>query len=313
MSTLLWIEHDGTHFHPATLNAVTAAKSLGGICTAIVLGYQVSEIASSVALLEGVDRVLVSEAKYYFPFRAEPVAALLASIAPQFTHIVAASSTHSKNIFPRMAGLMDKPMLSDVLEVLTPKCFVRPIYAGNALAKETFDNDQVILTFRASRFEKATSKNQACPIESISPLADDARTKVLKEPYRHEEKPDLQSARIVVSGGRGFGSQENFQMVEQLADALGAAVGATRAAVDAGFISNDYQVGQTGKIVAPELYIAIGISGAIQHLAGMKDSKTIVAINRDADAPIFEIASYGLVGDLFSLVPEMIKELKMEK
>jgi electron transfer flavoprotein alpha subunit len=313
MNILLWIEHDGKQIHPASYNGVAIAKALGGQCHALVVGDKVDEIASQAARIEGVSEVLVASQSYYFPFRAEPIANLLKKLAPDYSHIIALSSTHSKNIFPRFAGLMDKPMLTDVIKIESPTCFVHPIYAGNALAKKTFMEGPVIATFRASAFEKAALAQKPCLIRSIECAGDDARSFVLFEAVRDEETPDLQTAKIVVSGGRGFGSQENFKMVEKLAKQLGAAVGATRAAVDAGFISNEHQVGQTGKVVAPELYIAIGISGAIQHMAGMKDSKTIVAINRDAEAPIFEIASFGLVGDLFTIVPEIMDELKKLK
>lgn len=310
MSTLLWIEHDGCSYHPATLNLVHAAASLPKPCVALVLGNQVKEIAKQVSVIKGIDKVVFVDAPYYFPFRAEPIATLLADYAKDFTHICALSSTSSKNIFPRMAALLDNPMLSDVVDIVSEKTFIRPIYAGNALAQETFFQGKVIATIRASAFEKAESGDASSDIIEIKALPDDNRTKVLAQAKRDSETPDLQTAKIVVSGGRGFGDAEKFKMVGQLAHQLNAAVGATRAAVDAGFISNEHQVGQTGKIVAPELYLAIGISGAIQHLAGMKESKVIVAINKDADAPIFEIATYGLVGDLFTIVPQIMDELK---
>lgn len=313
MKILLWIEHDGKHIHPASLNGVAAAKALGGECHALVVGDNLQPIAQEVSLINGVSEVLTASAPFYFPFRAEPIANLLKELAPEYTHIMAISTTSSKNIFPRFAGLIDSPMLTDVVQIESQDSFIQPIYAGNALARKSFLQGPVIATFRASAFEKASLRNEPCTVRAVQCAQDDTRTKVLSAATKDEESPDLQTAKIVVSGGRGFGSQENFKMVESLAKQLGAAVGATRAAVDAGFISNEHQVGQTGKIVAPELYIAIGVSGAIQHLAGMKDSKTIVAINRDAEAPIFEIASYGLVGDLFSIVPEIMDELKKLK
>ena len=310
MSTLLWIEHDEKNIHPACLSAVTAAQLLSKPVHALVMGNNIEQIAKQVSHIDGVDKVITCQAPYYFPFRAEPVTSLLVSMMDDYTHLLAFSSTQSKNIFPRVAGSLDLPMLTDVLQIVSPNCFVRPIYAGNALVRQTCHAKLVILNIRASQFEKAGLKDVSCPIEQIPAQINDERTEVVAQAIRNSEKPDLQTAKIVVSGGRGFGSAEHFKMVEQLADELGAAVGATRAAVDAGFIANDYQVGQTGKVVAPELYIAVGISGAVQHLAGMKDSKIIVAINKDPDAPIFEIASYGIVGDLFKLIPEMITEIK---
>ena len=310
MSTLLWIEHDGCSYHPATLSLVKAAANLPKPCVALVVGNQVKEIADTVALIDGIDKVIFADAPYYFPFRAEPIARLIADCAKDFTHICASSSTSSKNIFPRMAAILDSSMLSDVVEIISKNTFIRPIYAGNALAQESFVNGKIIATIRTSAFEKVSLRDSAGDISEIKALADDGRTKVLAQAKRDSETPDLQTAKIVVSGGRGFGDAEKFKMVEQLAHQMDAAVGATRAAVDAGFISNEHQVGQTGKIVAPDLYLAIGISGAIQHLAGMKESKVIVAINKDADAPIFEIATYGLVGDLFTIVPQIMDELK---
>lgn len=313
MDILLWIEHDGKNIHPASNNGVAIAKSLGGQCHALVVGDKVDEIAEQVALIDGVDEVLTVSAPFYFPFRAEPIAVVLKELASKYTHVIAVSSTCTKNIFPRFAALIDKPMLTDVVQINSSIRFVQPIYAGNALAKKSFLQGPVIATFRASAFEKAPLRTNPCKVRALACGPDDTRSKVLSAATKDDESPDLQTAKIVVTGGRGFGSQENFKMVENLAKELGAAVGATRAAVDAGFISNEHQVGQTGKVVAPTLYIAIGVSGAIQHLAGMKDSKTIVAINRDAEAPIFEIASYGLVGDLFNLVPEIMAELKKLK
>lgn len=310
MSTLLWIEHDETQFHPATRHLVSAALQLGQPITALVLGNSVDAVAQSVAQIEGISKVLTAKANYYFPFRAEPIAKMLAQVASGFDSILAAATTTGKNIMPRMAALCQQPMQSDVIKIMGPKTFVRPIYAGNALVQETFLEGKSILSIRPSAFEKVTAIQTACPIESIEAMADDARSKVLSVAKPDSEHVDLQAARVVVSGGRGLGTAENFKMIEDFAKLLGAAVGASRAAVDAGFVPNDYQVGQTGKIVAPELYIAIGISGAIQHLAGMKDSKIIVALNKDAEAPIFEVADYGLVGDLFTLLPALIKEIE---
>ena len=309
MSTLLWIEHDGKSYHPATLNLVKAAQNCPKPCVALVAGDNLQSVTKELALVDGIDEIRVAQASYYFPFRAEPIAALLASCAEEFSHIMAISSTASKNIFPRMAALLDNPMLSDVIAIESTSQFVRPIYAGNVLLKESVESYKCIFTLRASAFDKTSIGSNACPISTISVTKDDTRSQVVTCAQRDAETPDLQTAKIIVSGGRGFGDKEKFKLAEQLALKMGAALGATRAAVDAGYISNEHQVGQTGKIVAPELYIAIGISGAIQHLAGMKDSKIIVAINKDADAPIFEIATYGLVADLFTVVPQILAEL----
>lgn len=310
MPTLIWIEHDENTFHPTTLHLVNAALQLGQPVTALVIGNRVDKVAQHVACIQGIAKVLTAQANYYFPFRAEPIAKLLAHVAQDYEHILASATTTGKNMMPRMAALCHQPMQSDVVKIISPKTFVRPIYAGNALVQETFLQGKSILTIRASAFEKITTSQDACLIEAIEPMQDDSRSKVLSVAKPDLAHIDLQSARVVVSGGRGLGSIENFMMIDQLAQLIGAAVGASRAAVDAGYAPNDYQVGQTGKIVAPELYIAIGISGAIQHLAGMKDSKIIVALNKDPEAPIFEIADYGLVGDLFILLPLLIKEIE---
>ncbi len=313
MSTLLWIEHDGESFHPAVLNLVKAASHLPRPCVALLTGRQLDTIASKLAFVDGIDEIRVAEADYYFPFRAEPIAKLLSREAKTFSHILAVSTTTSKNIFPRMAALLDNPMLTDVIKIESHSTFVRPIYAGNVLLKEFVHDAKSIMTVRTSAFEKTILRTASCPILKIEVESDDTRTEILACAKRDMETPDLQTAKIIVSGGRGFGDKEQFKLAEKLALEIGAALGATRAAVDAGYISNEHQVGQTGKIVAPELYIAIGISGAIQHLAGMKDSKIIVAINKDADAPIFEIATYGLVADLFAVIPQMMTELSKLK
>ena len=310
MATLLWIEHDEVKANLATQHLVSAAKKLNQPIVALVVGKNCEKVAKDVALVEGVDKVLHVEADYYYPFRAEPHALLLQFLAVDYDAIFAASTTTGKNILPRLAGLLHMPMLSDVIEITANKEFIHPIYAGNALSRQRFKSGKMLATIRASRFDKASLKAFAAPIEIITAYKDDARTKVISQFMRDSSQPDLQTAKIIISGGRGLGSKEHFQLIETLAKILGAAVGATRAAVDAGFVPNDYQVGQTGKIVAPDIYIAIGVSGAVQHLAGMKDSKVIVAINKDSDAPIFEIASFGLVGDLFSIVPELIKKLE---
>ncbi|HBB52578.1 MAG TPA: electron transfer flavoprotein subunit alpha [Legionellales bacterium] len=311
MSTLIWIEHDENNLHPSTRNLITAAKLLSKPITALVAGKSVQKVAQELSTILGIDAIITCEADYYFPFRAEPIAKLISSLSKDFDNILALATTTGKNILPRAAGLCRHAMLSDVIKIESDKTFVHPIYAGNALAKETFQNTLCIMTIRPSAFEKELLEQSPCEMKSIPALADDTRTKVVRVAKRDKDKADLQTAKIVVSGGRGLGTSENFKLIEDFANKLGAAVGASRAAVDAGFVANDYQVGQTGKIVAPDLYIAIGISGAIQHLAGMKDSKVIVAINKDPEAPIFEIATYGLVGDLFQLLPELIKKIEM--
>lgn len=313
MSTLLWIEHDECHFHPSTRNLVTAALQLSKPITALVAGKSVQKVADALAQLHGIDKIISCEADYYFPFRAEPIAHLIAHLAGDFENVLALATTTGKNILPRVAGLCHQAMLSDVIRIVSERTFIHPIYAGNVLAQETFHAGKVIITVRPSAFEKETRQQSPCDIQSLAPLANDNRTQVKSVAVRDEDSPDLQSAKIVISGGRGLGTQENFKLIEDFAKLLGAAIGASRAAVDAGFVANDYQVGQTGKIVAPDLYIAVGISGAIQHLAGMKDSKVIVAINKDPEAPIFELATYGMVGDLFTLIPELMKQLAVNR
>jgi electron transfer flavoprotein alpha subunit len=310
MSTLLWIEHDESNLHPATENLITAAQKLSKPSVALVMGRSVDKIAQDVSKIKGIDKVLICQADYYFPFRAEPIAKLIASEMNNHQNLMALASTTGKNIIPRVSGICRQPMISDVVKIESEKTFVHPIYAGNALAKETFKNSKAIMTIRSTAFEKTNDKQNACSIETLQPLPDDWRSKVLSVAKRHQDEADLQTARVVVSGGRGLGTKENFKLVDDFASSIGAAVGASRAAVDAGFVANDYQVGQTGKIVAPELYIALGISGAIQHLAGMKDSKVIVAINKDPEAPIFEIATYGLVGDIFTILPELKSQIE---
>lgn len=309
MSTLLWIEHDGEAFHPSTYQLVQAAKKFPKPIIALVLGHQIENIAEKVSKIEGVDKVCFADAPYYFPFRAEPISKMIASLASEMKAVLAASSTSSKNIFPRLAALLDQDMLTDVIHQVDEMTFLHPIYAGNAIAQDTFRDSKIIATIRATAYDKTGLADIPCEIQSIDAMPNDERSKVTKQARRDVSKPDLQSAKIVVSGGRGFGTAEQFQLAEQFASSIGAALGATRAAVDAGFASNEIQVGQTGKVVAPEVYFAIGISGAIQHMAGMKDSKNIIAINKDPDAPIFDIATYGLVADLFDVVPKLMKEL----
>jgi len=310
MTTLVWIEHDGKHYHPSIENLIEAAKHFQQEIVAVVMGENIGDIAHELSRLDGLSKVLQCEGDFFFPFRAEVIAKTLLALSPNYNVFLAAASSQGKNILPRFSGLMQQGMLSDIIEIKNKNTFVHPIYAGNALAISECHHPTMIATIRCAAFEKTSINSASCPIEVIYLGENDRRVIVKAEAKRDMGKPDLQTARIIVSGGRGFGSKENFKLLEEFARLTGAAIGATRAAVDAGFVSNEYQVGQTGKIVAPELYIAFGISGAIQHLAGMKDSKIIVAINSDPSAPIFEIASYGIVGDLFKILPQISKALE---
>lgn len=303
MTALVIAEYDNGKLNPAVAKAVTAAKQLGDVHV-LVAGD--AEMAAQAAKF-GAAKVLHADAPHYAAFTAEEIAPLIAHVAPQYSHVVMAATTTGKDILPRAAALLDLAMASEVIRIVGADTFVRPIYAGNALETVQLQDKIKLLTIRATAFEAAVSG--ASPVESIAPLPAQGKTRIVSRETSSSERPDLASARIVISGGRGLGSAENFKLLEKLADKLGAAIGASRAAVDAGFVPNDYQVGQTGKVVAPELYIAVGISGAIQHLAGMKDSKVIVVINKDENAPIFEIADYGLVGDLFAILPELEKAL----
>jgi electron transfer flavoprotein alpha subunit len=309
---LLVAEHDGRQLNPATARGLRCAQDIGGEITVAVLGHGVDAIAQEVAGLAGVARVLVFDS----PVNTHPLAAALApqlaAVAGDFTHVLAPSTTFGKDLLPRLAALCDKPAISDVMAVESASRFQRPIYAGNAiLTVEAGDERPVFATVRIASFEAAGKAGTIAPIEtaSVAPAVV-SHTRFVSVSSPTSDRPDLQSARRVVSGGRALGSAEKFQLIYQLADALGAAVGASRAAVDAGYAPNDLQVGQTGKIIAPELYLALGISGAIQHMTGIKDARTIVAINKDADAAIFEAADYGLVGDVFEVVPALIAALK---
>ena len=282
---------------------------MGDDVTMLVAGHQCAAAAQAAAKVEGVKKVLLADAPQYAGLLAENLAALVVSIAEQYTHIVAPATGFGKNFMPRVAGLLDVQQISDISAVESPDTFVRPIYAGNALATVQSSDRIKVVTVRTTAFDPAAESSSAAPVENVAPLADSGLSQFKGQELSKSERPELAAARIIVSGGRGMGSAENFKILEALADKLGAAVGASRAAVDSGFVPNDYQVGQTGKIVAPELYIAVGISGAIQHLAGMKDSKVIVAINKDPEAPIFAVANYWLVDDLFKAVPEFTKQL----
>jgi len=309
MKTLVWVEHEGGKLKDATLSAVTAASKLGEVHL-IVAGQGVEGVAQAAAKIAGVGKVHVADDAAYANALAENVAPLIADLMGHHDAFVAPSTTTGKNIAPRVAALLDVMQISDVLSVEGEDTFTRPIYAGNAIATVKSSDAKKVLTVRGTAFEKAATEGGSGTVESIASTGDKGLSSFTGSEIAASERPELTSAKIIVSGGRALGSSEQFHaLIDPLADKLGAGVGASRAAVDAGYAPNDYQVGQTGKIVAPEVYFAIGISGAIQHLAGMKDSKIIVAINKDEDAPIFQVADLGLVGDLFKLVPELTEKL----
>lgn len=310
MTILILAEHDNSELRPATLNAVTAAKELGGEIEILVAGSGCDAAANGASKIEGVTKILVADSDEYANALAENVATLVSNIAENYSHILATATTSAKNIMPRVAALKDVQQISEISEVIDAETFVRPIYAGNAMATVKSPDSIKVITVRGTSFEAAQEEGGSAPIENIEASGDAGLSQYIGSELSASERPDLTSARIVVSGGRGMQSGENFPIIEAVADKLGAAVGASRAAVDAGYVPNDYQVGQTGKVVAPDLYIAVGISGAIQHLAGMKDSKVIVAINKDEEAPIFQVADFGLVADLFKAVPELDDELQ---
>ncbi len=311
MSVLVVAAHDNKSLKPATLNAVTAAKELGPV-EVLVAGAGAGDVAKAAAKVAGVAKVLVADAPHLGHALAENLAPLVAKLAPSYSHLLAAADTFGKNLMPRVAALIDSQQISDIMKIVSPDTFVRPIYAGNALATVQSKDPVKVLTVRGTAFEPAADEGGSAAIETIDAGQDAALSRFVGQALSKSERPELTAARIVISGGRGMQSGENFVMLERIADKLGAAVGASRAAVDAGFVPNDYQVGQTGKIVAPDLYLAVGISGAIQHLAGMKDSKVIVAINKDEEAPIFQVADYGLVADLFKALPELEAALSKE-
>jgi electron transfer flavoprotein alpha subunit len=309
MRTLVVAEHDQAALKPAVLNTITAAQRIGGDIDILVAGHNCAEAAKSAAQIPGVKKVLVADAVQYAHPLAENLAALVVSVAKGYTHVLAPATSFGKNVMPRVAALLDVAQVSDIVKVETPDTFVRPIYAGNALATVQSGDAVKVITVRSTGFDAAAATGGSAAVEELATVADTGLARMIGQELTKSARPELTAARVIVSGGRGMGSGENFRILETLADKLGAAVGASRAAVDSGFVPNDYQVGQTGKIVAPELYIAVGISGAIQHLAGMKDSKVIVAINKDAEAPIFQVADYGLVADLFQAVPELTAQL----
>jgi electron transfer flavoprotein alpha subunit len=310
MAILVIAEHDNAHLKPGVTNAIAAALKLGNDVHVLVAGASCAGAASACASVVGVTKVLVADAAQYEKPVAENLAPLIVGLAKNYSHVLASASAFGKNVMPRVAALLDVMQISDIVAVESADTFVRPIYAGNAFATVQSGDAIKVITVRSTGFDAAPSAAGSAAIEAISTGTDAGVSRVVKQELTKSDRPELAAAKRIVSGGRGMGDGDKYRAVlEPLADKLGAALGASRAAVDAGFVPNDYQVGQTGKIVAPELYIAVGISGAIQHLAGMKDSKVIVAINKDPEAPIFQVADYGLVGDLFTLVPELTKAL----
>ncbi|OJA04607.1 electron transfer flavoprotein subunit alpha/FixB family protein [Halomonas sp. QHL1] len=292
----------------ATAHVVAAAQAIGGDIDVLVAGEGVQAAAEAAAKLDGVSKVRVADNAVYAHQLAEPMGALLVELADGYTHVLASASTTGKNVLPRLAALKDVSQLSDVLAVDSADTFKRPIYAGNAIATVKSDDTLKVITVRTTGFD-AVGTSGSATVEAVDVVVDNSQSSFVKEELAQSDRPELGGAKVVISGGRGMGNGENFKLLDGIADKLGAAIGASRAAVDAGFVPNDMQVGQTGKIVAPDLYIAVGISGAIQHLAGMKDSKVIVAINKDDEAPIFQVADYGLVGDLFEILPELESKL----
>jgi len=309
MTILVVAEHDNQALKASTLHAIAAATALGGDIHVLVAGSGCQAVADAAAKAKGVGKVLLADAPHYKDELAENVAPLVTGLAKDFSHILAPATTFGKNFMPRVAAMLDVAQISDIVEVKSEDTFVRPIYAGNAMATVQSKDPIKVITVRTTAFEAVADSGGSAPVEAAAPGADAGVSSLVGRELTKSERPELTAARVVISGGRGMGSAENFKLLEPLADKLNAAMGASRAAVDAGFVPNDWQVGQTGKIVAPELYIAVGISGAIQHLAGMKDSRVIVAVNKDEEAPIFQVADYGIVGDLFKVVPEIVKEL----
>jgi electron transfer flavoprotein alpha subunit len=310
MTTLLLAKHDNKTLNDATRKGLTAAKGLGGPVHVLVAGTGARAVAEQAAKLDGIEKVLLADAPIYEHRLAEPLAALIVSLAGPYDHMVAPGTTTGKNVMPRVAALLDVMQISDVTKVISADTFERPIYAGNAIQTVRSKDAKKVMTVRNAAFQATGEGSSSAPIEDVSAAPDPGLSTFVNEELSKSERPELAGAKIIISGGRAMQSRENFaKYIEPVADKLGAAMGASRAAVDAGYAPNDWQVGQTGKVVAPELYIAVGISGAIQHLAGMKDSKVIVAINKDEEAPIFQVADYGLVGDLFQILPELTEEL----
>ncbi len=315
MAVLVFAEHDNTELNVATLHAVSAASEIAtaesnGDVHVLVAGQDCGGVAEAAAQVAGVGKVLVADDAVYANWLAENTAPLLVELAPNYSHVLAAHNANGKNIMPRAAALLDVAQVSDIVAVEAPDTFVRPIYAGNAMATVQTSDAIKFVTVRTTAFAAAAASGGSATVEAVAATGDAGLSSFVGQDLSVSERPELTSARIVISGGRGMQSGENFHLLEEVADLLGAAIGASRAAVDAGYVTNEYQVGQTGKIVAPDLYIAVGISGAIQHLAGMKDSKVIVAINKDEEAPIFQVADYGITGDLFEVLPQLKAELE---
>jgi electron transfer flavoprotein alpha subunit len=311
MAVLVVAEHENNAIRKATLNAVAAAQEIGGDIHVLVAGHQAGEAAKAAAQIAGVKKVLHADAPHLAEFLAENVSSLVVSLAKNYSHLLAASTSNGKNVMPRVAALLDVQQISDISAVESADTFVRPIYAGNALATVQSSDAIKVVTVRTTAFDAVAASGGSASIDAIAAPEDSKLSSFVSREVSKSERPELTAAKIIVSGGRGMASGENFtKVLAPLADKLGAAMGASRAAVDAGFVPNDWQVGQTGKIVAPDLYVAVGISGAIQHLAGMKDSRVIVAINKDEEAPIFQVADFGIVGDLFQVVPTLVDELK---
>ena len=308
MTALVLLEHDGRAIKQPARSAVAAARKLGEVHV-LVAGEGIGAVAETAAKLPGVAKVIAADAPAYAHGLAEPLADLLVALAPGYTHLLAAATASGKNVMPRVAALLDVQPISDISAVVDADTFVRPIYAGNALATVKSSDAKKVLTVRAASFDPVPAEGGSAAIAPLAAAPAVGGSRFVSAELSKSERPELTAARVVISGGRGMQNGDNFKLLEPIADALGAAVGASRAAVDSGFVPNDYQVGQTGKVVAPELYIAVGISGAIQHLAGMKDSKIIAAINKDEEAPIFQVADYGLVADLFKAIPEMDEQL----
>jgi electron transfer flavoprotein alpha subunit len=309
MSILILCDHENGQLSPVTLNAVSAASQIGGEMHLLVAGDQTGNVAKAAASIAGIAKVLLADDKSLENGLAENLAPLMQSLSGGYSHMMAAATTTGKNVMPRLAALLDVMQISDIIKIDDANTFQRPIYAGNALSTVSSNEAIKVITVRGTAFEAAAAEGGNATVEPVAGASDAGLSAYVKSELSSSERPELTSAPIVISGGRGMQDGANFAMLEKIADKLGAAVGASRAAVDAGFVPNDYQVGQTGKVVAPDLYVAVGISGAIQHLAGMKDSKVIVAINKDDEAPIFQVADYGLVADLFDAVPALEKEL----
>ena len=310
MAALVIAEHDNANLKGSTHHTVTAAAQCGGDVHVLVAGFNSGAAAEAAAQIAGVTKVLHADAVHFADGLAENVAEQILAIAGNYSHILAPATAYGKNILPRVAAKLDMAQISEITKVVAPDTFERPIYAGNAIAYVQSSDKIKVITVRTTGFDSASSTGGSASVESVAAVADSGKTAFVNREVAKSDRPELTAAKIIVSGGRGIGSAENFKILEPLADKLNAAMGASRAAVDAGFVPNDWQVGQTGKIVAPSLYIAVGISGAIQHMAGMKDSKTIVAINKDPEAPIFSVADYGIVGDLFEVVPQLVATLE---